>query len=315
MFKSLSPTTKGYLLIHVCVLLWGFTPIMGRLITLDALALVWWRMLIAAAVLLFVPAMWRHVRHMPLRLVGAYAGIGVILAITWVLFYLAVKLTDASVAAICLGTAPLFLALAEPVLMHRAFSRSELILAVLVIPGVGLVVGGIPHGMDLGFGVGLLSAAFLAAFSSLNKAMTTRAHPVSVTCIELGAGAVFLTIVTALLPHADASFVIPDGRNLILLLVFAVVLTVLPIMLMLFALRHISAFAQQMATNLEPVYAVLLAIPILGEQRQLDPLFYVGVVVIAGAVMAEPLARSLRTYHAGGRWPFRKQLARRHRQG
>lgn len=290
-----SSASKGYLIIHICVVLWGFTPIMGRLITLDALPLVWWRMLIAAIALLFIPATWRGMRKLSPRLFAACCGVGVILAITWAMFYLAVKLTNASVAAVCLGTAPLFIAVFGPLLMRRPYRRSDLVLAIAIIPGVALVVGGIPHGMYLGLGIGLLSAVFLTVFSGINKLLIRKTHPLSTTCIELGAGALFLTLVMPLLPHAGVVFPMPQGRDLALLVVFAVAMTSLPLALMLVALRHITVFAQQMATNLEPVYAVLLAIPILGEEQQLGPLFYFGVVVIVGTVMVEPSMRWLRS--------------------
>lgn len=296
---------RGYLLIHACVLLFGFTPLMGRLITLDALPLVWWRMLLAAGALLCLPATWRGFRRMSPRLVAGCCAAGVVLAITWALFYLAVKLTNASVAAVCLGTAPLFVAVFGPVVTRRPWMRSDLALAAAIIPGVALVVGGIPRGMYLGLGAGLLSAALLVVFGALNKTLANRIHPLSATCIEMGTGAAFLALVIAVLPGAEATFELPHGRDLYLLLVFAIVLTAIPIALMPAALRHISVFAQQMAVNLEPVYAVLLAIPILGEQRQLNPLFYLGVLVIVGTVMAEPAMHRFRA----GRWRRRPECA------
>jgi drug/metabolite transporter (DMT)-like permease len=291
---------RGYLLIHVCVVLWGFTPIMGRLITLDAVALVWWRMLLAALALLLVPSTWRGLRQLSPRLIAGCCGVGLVLAVSWALFYLSIKLTNASVGAVCLGTAPLFIAVLGPLFTRRRYRRVELALALAIIPGVALVAGGIPRGMYVGFGVGLLSAGLLAGFSGLNKLLAGRAHALAATAIELAAGALFLTLVIAVLPRADAGFLLPRGRDVVLLLVFAIALTSLPLALMLVALRSISAFAQQMATNLEPVYAVLLAIPILGEQRELAPLFYAGVVVILGAVLLEPAVQRWRARQRRG---------------
>jgi drug/metabolite transporter (DMT)-like permease len=292
--------TRGYVLIHCCVVLFGFTPIMGRLITLNAVPLVWWRMLLAALVLLLVPATWRGIRQMPWRLIGICCLTGVVLAICWALFYLAIKLANASVGAICLGTSPLFVAAAGPVLTRRPYNRTDLLLAAAIIPGIALVVGGVPRGMGLGFVIGLFSAAILTVFSGLNKYLSNRTHPLSSTCLEMAAGALFLALLMALWPGVGNGFLIPDRHDLSLLIVFAVALTALPIALMLVALRDISVFAQQMAVNLEPVYAVVLAVPILGEQQQLDLLFYLGVLVIVGAVMVEPLVQWLRRHPRGG---------------
>src|SRR5699024_1227946 len=104
----LSPTTRAYLQVHLCVILWGFTPIFGRLIHLEALALVWWRMLIVVVALLLLSRVRRQLLNMPLRLLGAYAGIGLLVAMHWLLFYAAVKLANASVGAICIAVAPGF---------------------------------------------------------------------------------------------------------------------------------------------------------------------------------------------------------------
>lgn len=289
-----SPKARGYLLIHLVVVLFGFTPIMGRLITLHAVPLVWWRMALAALALLLLPATWKGLREMPPRVVAICCGTGVVLAISWSLFYLAVKLANASVGAVGLATAPLFVAAAGPLFTRRPYSRSDLLLAVIIIPGIALVVGGVPRDMGLGLFIGIAAAAILTIFSGLNKYLSARTHPLSSTCLELAAGAVFLVPVMALLPLADTAFVWPGWHDLILLVIFAVALTAIPITLMLLALRAITVFAQQMAVNLEPVYAVLLAIPILGEQQELGLLFYLGVVVIVGAVMVEPLGVWLR---------------------
>jgi drug/metabolite transporter (DMT)-like permease len=283
------PTTKAQLQIHFCVVLWGFTAILGKLITLPALALVWWRMLLVVAALLLVPRVWRGLRAMPPKLVGAYAGIGVLVALHWLTFYGAIKLANASVAATCIALAPIFLALIEPWVARRRFDPRELLIGIGVVPGVALVVGGIPGDMRVGLLVGVLSAVFVACFSACNKRMVEHADPLTVTCIELGAGTAFLTVLAPWLPHSGAAFPLPGAHDATLLLVLALGCTLLPFALALAALRHVSAFTMQIATNLEPVYAIILAILLLGEQHELDPLFYLGVALVLATVFAHPL--------------------------
>ncbi|MBS0432271.1 MAG: DMT family transporter [Proteobacteria bacterium] len=286
----MSPHARAQWQIHFCVLLWGFTAILGRTITLPALPLVWWRMLLVTASLLCFPRVWRGLRGMPMRLFACYAGIGVLVSVHWLLFYAAIKLANASVGATCMALAPVFLALIEPWVMRRRFDPRELLLGVAVVPGVVLVVGGIPAAMRIGVAVGALSALFVAVFGALNKRMVERADPLTVTCVELGAGAVFLTLVSFALPHAAGrAFAWPGPHDALLLLALALACTLLPFALSLVALRSLSAFNVQLATNLEPVYAIVLAILLLGEQRQLNAWFYLGVSVILGAVLAYPL--------------------------
>ncbi len=289
-----SDRTRAQLQIHFCVLLWGFTAILGKLISLPALPLVWWRMLLVVAALALIPRVWRGLRALPPRLLLAYAGIGVLVALHWLTFYGAIKLANASVAATCIALAPVFTAVIEPWVARRPFRPRELALGVAVLPGVALVVGGVPDGMRLGVAVGALSALLVAAFGSFNKRLVEHADPLTVTGIELGAGTLALTLLAPLMPLLLPAFagdllVLPGLRDGALLLVLSLGCTLLPFALSLVALRHLSAYTVQLATNLEPVYAIVLAALLLGEQRELTPLFYLGVAIILGAVFLDPL--------------------------
>ena len=277
---------NAHLQIHICVVLWGFTAVFGRLISLQALPLVWWRMILVAAILALVPRVWRAVRTMPRRLLVSYAAVGVVIALHWLTFYGSIKLSNASVGATCMALSPVFLAFLEPLIAKRPFDVRELALGALVIPGVILVVGGVPGGMRLGIAVGALSAFLVAIFGTWNKLLVHRADPLAVTAIELSAGAILLTIVTAVLP--SGRFVMPAPRDAAYLLILAVGCTIIPFTLALVALRQLTAFAAQLAINLEPVYAILLATVLLGEHHDLGPRFYFGVAIILGSVFLHP---------------------------
>jgi drug/metabolite transporter (DMT)-like permease len=290
----MTATATARLQIHFCVLLWGFTAILGKLISLPALPLVWWRMVIVVAVLAALPRVWRGLRGMSIRLSAAYAGIGVLVALHWLTFYGAIKLANASVAATCIALATVFTALVEPWLAGSSFSRRDIALGIAVLPGIALVVGGVPQDMYLGIGIGALSALLVAVFGSLNKRLVARGDPLTITALELGAGVLALTLLGPLIPLlapplGGELFALPGSRDLLFLLVLALLCTLLPFALSLVALRHMSAFGAQLAVNLEPVYAILLAIVLLGEQHELGSLFYLGVAIILAAVFVHPL--------------------------
>lgn len=292
----MTPATKALWQIHLCVLLWGFTAILGKLITLPALPLVWWRMALVVLALLLVPRVWRGLRALPPRLLLAYAGVGVLVALHWLTFYGAIKLANASVAATCMALATVFTALIEPVVAHRKFSRGELLLGIAVLPGVALVVGGVSADMRAGIAVGALSALLVALFGSLNKRLVERADPLTVTAVELGAGTLALTALAPVMPllfpaFAGSPLALPSASDALWLLLLAGACTLFPFALSLVALRHMSAFSAQMAVNLEPVYAIVLAMLLLAEQRELAPMFYGGVAIILAAVFAHPLLR------------------------
>ena len=300
----MTPTARAQWQIHLCVLLWGFTAILGKLITLPALPLVWWRMLLVAGTLLLLPRVWRGLRALPGRLLLAYSGVGALVALHWLTFYGAVKLANASVAATCMALATVFVALIEPLVARSRFSWRELALGLAVLPGVALVVGGVPDGMRMGIAVGALSALFVACFGAMNKRLVERADPLTVTALELGAGTLTLTLLAPLMPllfpaFAGSLLTLPSAQDGAWLLLLAFACTLLPFALLLVALRHMSAFAAQLAVNLEPVYAIALAIVLLGEQRELAPGFYAGVAIILAAVLVYPmLARPRRIVHA-----------------
>src|SRR5829696_4300534 len=158
----MSPARRALFQIHFCVLLWGFTAILGKLITLRALSLVWWRMWIVTGALLLLPRVWQGLRGLTGRLWVAYAGVGAVVSLHWLTFYGAIKLANASVAATCIALAPVFLAVVEPAIARRRFNARELLLGVAVVPGVALVVGGLSPQMRVGVAVGALSALLVA---------------------------------------------------------------------------------------------------------------------------------------------------------
>lgn len=290
------PIRRAYLQIHFCVLAWGFTAVLGKMISLPALPLVWWRMLIVVAALALVPRVWRGLRTIAPRQRWAYAGIGVLVALHWLTFYGAIKLSNASVGATCIALATVFTAMVEPWLAGSRFRRGDFLLGVAVVPGVVLVVGGVPDDMHVGVAVGALSAFLVALFNSLNKRMVAHGEPLAVTALELGAGAAALTLLAPVMPvlfpaFAGELFVLPGPRDAALLLVLALGCTLLPFALGLAALRHLSAFATQLAVNLEPVYAIILAMLLLGEQHELSGQFYLGVAIVLAAVFVYPLLR------------------------
>src|SRR5690606_9099125 len=148
MWGLMRANSSAWLQIHLCVLLWGFTAILGRLITLPVLALVLWRMFLVTCALLLLPKVWRALRRLSGRHLLAIIGVGVVVALHWLGFYAAVKLSNASVAATCMALIPIFLCVIEPLVTGRRFQPRELLFGLLVLPGIMLVVGGTPSDMN-----------------------------------------------------------------------------------------------------------------------------------------------------------------------
>lgn len=289
----MSEKTRAYFNLHFCVFLWGFTAILGKLITLQALPLVWWRVVLCCSALLFLfpfAELRRLERSNWLRLLG----IGFIVGIHWICFYGAIKLSNASVAVTTMAATAFFSALVDPMLQRKKMMWHELVLGLLILPGMALVVGNIDWSMRLGFAVGLLSALLAAVFTSLNKVVVEEnaTPPLLISFVELSGG---IVITTFFLPFYAWSYpevpLVPAGLDWLWLCLLAWFCTLLPYTITLRAMRHLSAFVTNLALNLEPIYGIILAGIIFREDKDLNTGFYIGVIIILLAVFGHPFLK------------------------
>ncbi len=272
--------SRAYAELHLAVFLWGFTAILGDLISLSAVTLVWWRVLLTSISLLAFVKIGRILREVGRRQALIFAGLGCIVAVHWVTFYGAIKLANASVGLICMATTSLFSSIVEPWITGRKFLWYELLLGAFILPGIWLIVDGVDASMTPGILVGLLSALLVAIFTSFNKRYVEKADPFRITFIEMTAGALFLTPV---LPFLGGAFW-PTPKDWLLLIVLAALCTTFTNYLFLRTLTKLSAFAANLTVNLEPVYGIALAYFLLNDAEELTPRFYWGTAVIILAV-------------------------------
>lgn len=271
--------------IHFCVLLWGFTAILGKLISLQATALVMWRMALAAIAFALIPATWRGLRAMDARTRLRFCAIGLVVALHWLTFYASIKASNASVAASCMALGSVFAALLEPLWSRRRPAAREISLGLLALPGMWILLGGVPLEMHTGIALGVLSAALTAIFSILNKRHLQSNGAFAVGALEMTAGALF---VLPLLWWWEGGMSLPNHQDSLLLILLAVGCTLLPFALSLHALRQLSAFQTQLALNLEPVYAIAIAAVLLGENSELGLRFYLGAGLLCFTVLLAP---------------------------
>lgn len=281
---------RAYLYLHFCVFLWGFTAVLGKLISLQALPLVWWRVLLCCATLWWLLPR-AQLRGLSRRVFWQMLGIGTLVGLHWLCFYGAIKLSNASIAVATMAVTSFFSALLEPLLLRKRVQWYELALGILILPGMALVVGNIELGMRAGFAVAVLAALLAALFSVLNKRLIDTASPPALVMsfVELFGGLVLCSLV---LPFALAWSpelrIEPQGMDWLWMLILAWVCTLLPYYLTLLAMRYITAFATNLTINLEPVYGVVLAGLFFQEHKDLSPGFYIGVGIVLLAVFSHP---------------------------
>lgn len=280
---------QAYLILHFCVFIWGFTAILGNLITLKETVLVWYRMGITSLCLLVIPALWKNLAAIPRKQVIRIAGIGILVALHWITFYGAIKYSVVSVALTCLATITFFTSVLEPALNGKKMRPLDVISGLAIIPAIYLIFY-FSGRYGTGIFLGLCSAFFAALFSVLNKKMVSRYEAVSITFIELSSGflciTLFLPVYFWLFDHVT---LLPSQNDLVYLLILSIFCTCVPFILSLNCLKYLSAFTSNLTINLEPVYGIIMACFIFHDYRELNTGFYCGAVLILLIVFLNPL--------------------------
>ncbi|MFT5747467.1 MAG: drug/metabolite transporter (DMT)-like permease [Paraglaciecola sp.] len=288
----MNPTRRAYFELHIAVFLFGFTAILGKIISVPETVLVWWRVFFTVISLLLLVDVARIYRTLPRKTFFQFLAIGILVAIHWVTFFGAAKYANVSICLICMATVSFFTALLEPLIMKQKVKWFELGLGLLIIPGMMLVVKNTDSFMYVGIIMGLISAFLAALFSTLNKKLIEETSPLTITFLEIGGALLFLTLIMPIYLYFEPTVqLMPVGMDWVYLVVLALLCTTFAYVLSLRALQHITAFAANLTVNLEPVYGIILAIVLLQENKELDSGFYLGVLVILAAIFAYPLLK------------------------
>ena len=289
----MNPIKRAYAELHVAVLLFGLTAILGDLISLTGLVLVWWRVFLTSISLLFLVNLPKLLRSIPRKLLLQYMGIGVIVALHWVAFYGSIKLANASICLVCMATTSFFTSILEPTILGGRIKPYELALGLFIVPGMALIVSSTELSMKMGIWVGLLSALLASIFAILNKKLVNEAEPMGITLIELGSGWLFLScVLPVFFMMEDQIEFWPQKMDWAYLTFLVLACTTLAYTLALRSLKHLSAFASNLTVNLEPVYGIFLAWIFLNDSQELNAQFYLGVLIILMAVFSYPFLKS-----------------------
>ncbi|GLB49933.1 DMT family transporter [Neptunitalea lumnitzerae] len=281
----LGDKVKNYLHLHIIVFLWGFTAVLGALITLEALPLVWYRMLIASLVLGVVLVFKKRKTKLSFKLLMQLFLAGSTLALHWVCFFEAIKVSNVSVTLICIATGAFFAAILEPIFYKRKIVLYEIILGTITILGLLFIFNLDTHYL-LGIVLGL-SAAFLSALLSiLNGKLAKQYDAALISFYELSFGVLFITgMLLFRKPEFFETIFTLTFEDFSALLVLAVVCTAYAFLSSVKVMRFLSPYTVMLTINLEPVYGVVLAYLFLDESERMSVGFYVGGLVILATVL------------------------------
>jgi drug/metabolite transporter (DMT)-like permease len=289
----MNTTKRAYLELHIAVLLFGFTAILGNLIQLSAVVLVWWRVALASFFFLIFTKAFTQIRQIPRRTFWKFVGIGCLVTVHWLAFYGSIKLANASVALICMATTSFQSSILEPLLTRQSIKWYEVAVGIIIIPAMAFIAGNLPSNMMAGLALGMVASVLVVIFSILNKTLIDEAEPLSISLLELGSSCVFLTFFLPIYFYCDKTAVfMPSPTDWIYLLILAILCTNIGYLLATRSLKHLSAFATNLTVNLEPIYGIILAVVILKENKDLPPSFYVGSATILIAVLSYPFLKT-----------------------
>lgn len=285
---------RYHILMHIIILMWGFTGILGKLIHIDALYLVWHRILIALVSL----TIGLYVMKMPMRirdpkLLFKTLGVGVIVASHWLTFYLSIQYSTASLGILCLSTTTFHVTWLEPLLFGKKFSWVECLFGSLVILGMYFVTDDFNAQQYIALAIGLVSALCAALFSVFNAKLAESVPSSSITLHEMGIGLVFMTVVLGINGMLHSQLFQMTGTDFAWLLFLGILCTSVAFLVNIEVVKRLGAFTVSLSINLEPVYTILLAIPILHENAMLNSRFYAGSAMIIVIVIANAVYKSV----------------------
>lgn len=290
---------RALIQLHIAVFLWGFTAVLGRLITLNEGLLVWWRMSLTVVSLWALMLIQRRVERFSVPAALRAFGVGALVVLHWVFFYGSIKYANASIALVCLSSSGLFTSLLEPLFFRRRISVPEIGLGLLCMSGIYCIFRFDPS-YKTGIVLGIIAALLSCLFTLANKRLVTDHSSDNVTLYELTGGLIFWSVAIPfyLRRFPEPSF-FPSGSDLGWLLILSWLCTVLAFTLSLHALRKITPFTLTLTYNLEPVYGILLAFLVYHENRYLGNGFYIGFALIILSVVLQML-RLLRAPRRSG---------------
>ncbi|WP_018477229.1 DMT family transporter [Pontibacter roseus] len=288
------PRFKDFIELHFIVFLWGFTAILGKLITIPAVELVFLRTLIAAAALGAI----MYKRGTPFWLGQAnlfkIMGVGLMISAHWILFFTAARISSVSLCLVGMATCSLWTALLEPAFTSKKIKLHEILLALLILMGLYIIFQAETEFNNmLGIGLAVGSALLGAIFTIINARLAKKHPSTTITAYEMAGAcigtALFFPIYIELFAQGGTLNFSMNNMDWFYLLVLALVCTVYAYTASVRLMQKISAYTMNLTVNMEPVYGILLAWVIFNEDEQMTSNFYIGAVIILLSVFVHPV--------------------------
>ncbi len=281
--------SRNLIILHITVVVWGFTGILGNLITLSAIHLVWYRVLIAFVSLAIYFGYKRQSFVVSKRDFANFFLTGGLVGLHWVLFFESIKVSTVSVALVCFSSVTLFTAFIEPLFYKRRISKMEVFVGLLMIVGIYLIFK-FESQYVKGIVIGLAAALAAALFGTINSKLVKKNGATTISLYEMFGAWVWISLF--MMVTGGFGYEMSVARmDLLYLLLLGTVCTSGAYVAAVSIMKEISPFRVALASNMEPIYGILLAWLFFGQAEVMSTGFYIGAVIILGAVFLYPVIR------------------------
>jgi drug/metabolite transporter (DMT)-like permease len=284
---------KNLLILHFTVVIWGFTGILGNLISISAVQMVWYRVMIASITLLAYFLLTKTSLKVSRKQFLQFFFTGCIVAIHWILFFHAIKVSTVSVTLVCLSSFTLFTAILEPLIKKQSILIPDVVIGLIIILGIYLIFK-FESQYTEGIILGLSSALASSLFATINSTLVQKSDPKVIGFYELSGAFFWITIYRFITMDLQNERFDLSGSDWFYLLVLGTICTALAYVAGVSVMRTLSAFRVALITNLEPVYGIVLAFIFFGTRETMSVGFYLGATLILGSIFLYPVYKKRR---------------------
>jgi drug/metabolite transporter (DMT)-like permease len=279
-----SDNLKSYLNLHLIVFIWGFTAVLGELISIREASLVWYRMGLAGIFLLLYIFFTKKRLALPVKAVAGLVCVGFLIAVHWILFFTAINISNVSVTLAMFSVGAFFASILEPIFYKRKMLWYEVLFGLIIIGGL-FVIMQVEVRYLAGAWCALASVFVGVLFTLLNGKLIQKYEPSVITVYEFFAGFAFVTIYLLAIGKFTISFFEVSGKDWILIILLASICTAYAFTASVNVMKKLTPYTVMLTTNLEPVYGIVLAYFIIGGNEKMSLSFYIGAFIILSTVI------------------------------
>jgi len=270
---------KSYLHLHFIVFIWGFTGVLGELISVGSFEKVWYRMSIAL-LLIGIYVWYKKISlKIPLQLMLTFIVCGFVIALHWVAFFEAIEKSNVSVTLATLSTGAFFASILEPIFYRRKIIGYEVFFGLLVMFGLYIIYG-VNGNFLYGMVLALIAAFLSASFSIINGKFAGKYSSSYISFYQVLGGILFLTGYLFFTGKMNADFFTLSSNDWMYLLILGSICTAYTFVASIDVMKHLSPYTVMLTINLEPVYGIILAVLIFPETEEMSAEFYIGAAII-----------------------------------